>query len=124
MNNGFLVHFYLKILVFFLLLFICVNTFNVFSNQQYSGIMPLCIQSLILFLVFKKSTYVVIIVKIWSMIFIILGVCLKLYGLFFVSLVESANVSSSFMLYQILLLLLGTYFFFYAEKGILVNEKK
>lgn len=108
---------YYYFLVGTLLILLSINLINIIRFQQISTLIPMIIQSTILYLIFSNNQYCKLGIKLWSGIFLIFGSGLKLLGILLeMSLKEGSNLKT--LIWQFFILIIGVSIFIMAEKNI------
>jgi len=115
---------YYYFLIIILLTLLIYNIYSVFISHNLFTILPIVIQTFLLILIFIKNISAKLAIKIWSIVFLIIGPLMQLVGKLL------KDTSYDFQFFDIknyigpfLILLVGGLIFYFAEKTIAIEKE-
>ena len=118
------VYFYYFLIAFFILLFIS-NLYYFFSDYSISTLFPLVIQLIIILLLIYKNYRVKMVIRIWSVLFLIIANCLIFLGKLFKDFsYDFQNFNYRNYLGSLIMLIIGIVIFWLNEKMVIVSENE
>ena len=100
------------------------NLYTTIASGNLIGLLPITIQAIVIVLVLTKNQYAKIVIKIWLIIFIILGPSLQFIGQFLQDIANSfTNADILYYLDKAIRILIGVTLLIYVNRTVEVVEK-